>query len=500
MIQKDKMRERKIRNITIVLVFSAIVSILATFAWFFGMRSVYISSFDIDIAATDSLLLSLDGKAWDTLVHIDKSNYDDLDVVYEGHTNSWGSLIPVSSVGKVDGKSSRLVLYEQSSITPSKGGYRIMTSRVENHKNLTKAEPNGYIAFDLFVKNFSARQYISELNILDEEAIYLTTNSEVKVSDSGLKGTGIENSARVAFTQIGRVIGTTLNQEKITTIKCNGDNNKNSNVVDGVTGICRDSTIWEPNDLDHEENAIKYYNTSCRRRTGNNVHSNSSYSGSCKTVVDGKYYRTYAVNSPIKSSDNVDRYDGRDYNYYTKSNKLTEFNYFTDSMKDLTGIDRPEIFTLSPNSITKLRIYVYIEGQDIDNYTFAQLGNSFTVNFGFTKERFTTEEILDYDIDYSNDTYRPVITIVDGIEEITINVGESFEIPKATAWDMVGTNIDGPVEENLTRKIVITHDVDNTTPGEYLIAYDVSDWAGNYADRVYVKVIVLGEPIIEETP
>ena len=49
--------------------------------------------------------------------------------------------------------------------------------------------------------------------------------------------------------------------------------------------------------------------------------------------------------------------------------------------------------TLAPNSITKVRVYVWIEGQDVDNYDFAALGHSIKVNFGFTKERITTGEI-----------------------------------------------------------------------------------------------------------
>ena len=48
---------------------------------------------------------------------------------------------------------------------------------------------------------------------------------------------------------------------------------------------------------------------------------------------------------------------------------------------------------LAPNSITKVRVYIWIEGQDIDNYDFAQLGRQISVNFGFTKERFYGEDI-----------------------------------------------------------------------------------------------------------
>ena len=53
--------------------------------------------------------------------------------------------------------------------------------------------------------------------------------------------------------------------------------------------------------------------------------------------------------------------------------------------------------TLAPNSITKLRVYIWIEGQDIDNYDFAQLGLKVTVNFGFTKERFEETDFPGYD-------------------------------------------------------------------------------------------------------
>ena len=69
-------------------------------------------------------------------------------------------------------------------------------------------------------------------------------------------------------------------------------------------------------------------------------------------------------------------------------------------MKNLTGTNRPTFMTLAPNSITKLRVYIYIEGQDIDNYDFASLGAKISVNFGFTKERIT-EDDFDYDGPYT---------------------------------------------------------------------------------------------------
>ena len=49
--------------------------------------------------------------------------------------------------------------------------------------------------------------------------------------------------------------------------------------------------------------------------------------------------------------------------------------------------------TLAPNSITKVRVYIYIEGQDIDNYDYAAVGKQISVGFGFTKQRFTTDDV-----------------------------------------------------------------------------------------------------------
>ena len=73
-------------------------------------------------------------------------------------------------------------------------------------------------------------------------------------------------------------------------------------------------------------------------------------------------------------------------------------------MKDLKGTDRPTFMKLAPNSITKLRVYVWIEGQDVDNYDFASLGAKISVNFGFTKERFTG---VDVNYDSSNTATLP---------------------------------------------------------------------------------------------
>ena len=92
----------------------------------------------------------------------------------------------------------------------------------------------------------------------------------------------------------------------------------------------------------------------------------------------------------------VDVYDGRDYNSYETSitnGSLKAVDYFTDTEKNLKGVARPSFMTLAPNRITKVRVYVYIEGQDIDNFDYASVGKYIKVGFGFTKQRFTSDDV-----------------------------------------------------------------------------------------------------------
>ena len=66
--------------------------------------------------------------------------------------------------------------------------------------------------------------------------------------------------------------------------------------------------------------------------------------------------------------------------------KLVEFPYFTDTMKDYTGTARPTFMTLAPNSITKIRVYIWIEGQDIDSLETDSEGAELYLDISFIKD------------------------------------------------------------------------------------------------------------------
>ena len=411
----NEKHSKKIRKLVAMCSLIAIILAVSTYAWFIGMKRVEVSEFDINIATTEGLFLSMDGIDWKYNLDVNEATQ------YDNNTNKLDGveLIPLSSVGDMDSTTSRMKLFEKSSLTAVPGGYRLLSAQVNNYTNQepnTQAyiEGDGYVAFDLFIKNLSGDEYYIDNDPDNEEAIYLNTNSSVKVADvGGVPNTGIENSLRVAFAQIGRVEGDTVDQDTITGITCADD-------ADGaapVTGICRSAQIWEPNDTAHVQNAINWYDKSCLARKAADVYSSSSYTESedgtttCNDIVNGTAYPTYAISRRIDVADGVNIYDGTAFNTYATNTidyatyaaaldkapyKLVEYPNFTDTMKNIAGAERPQFMTLAPNSITKVRVYIYLEGQDIDNYDFAQLGAKVSVNFGFTKERYTEEDI-DYD-------------------------------------------------------------------------------------------------------
>ncbi len=416
MRNKNKKANKKIQNILIFAGFSAIILMVSTYAWFIGLQEVVVSEFEVEIASTDNLLVSLNGLEWGETIKITEGDWDAYNdttpspsQVYTGHRNSWGNgLKPISTVGNVALATSNLELFERGSYTHSGGGFRLVADQLDNNlTGQTSTEVDGYVAFDLFIKNNTGAQYIEDYNPSDEEDIYLLTDSAVSVAEAGsldadgndlgytgVADTGIENSVRVAFAQIGRVSGDSEDGTLIGGISCGtsiGDDSRGT----GVTGICEPAQIWEPNETKHEQNAIDWFTAYCDNRDADNAGASVYTDTACQVstpaglaaFTDNLELDTWVVNSEITSADRFDIYDG--HNTFTPISKVTNVDTFTDAEKMVTGNDREAFMTLAPNSITKIRVYVYLEGNDLDNMDLSAAGKQILVNFGFTKQKFT---------------------------------------------------------------------------------------------------------------
>ena len=77
MKQRNKKHEKRVKKLAVGTALCALILGVSTYAWFIGMKTVNVSSFDISIATTESLSLSLNGTDWDDTVTINETNYND---------------------------------------------------------------------------------------------------------------------------------------------------------------------------------------------------------------------------------------------------------------------------------------------------------------------------------------------------------------------------------------------------------------------------------------
>ncbi len=408
-MEENKKAKKRLRSLMATTSVTAILLIAASYAWFIGNQDVKVNSFEVKIGSFESLELSLDAVTWSRELTLNRDNIlnnggnvlqtietietgvnsgslNVHSVAYSGNKNVWpqAGLAPISTTGELDKDNGVLKLYELGALATTAGGYRIVANKIDNSSSETQ---KGYIAFDLFIKNYTGGAFFSDAYATDStEAVYLTRDSAVKAALGGSTDRGLENSARVSFSMIGYVSSFNSSASNATSLTCSTGNAES----------CVWTQIWEPNENKHTALSINNFNTVCKKREGLNTVSTSAYAETaCDALTQTNnvydYKPTYSINKPILSSNDVDVFDG--YNGYSAnttgdSNFLKAVTTFKDSDKLQLGTARQEFMKLPPNSISKIRVYIYLEGQDIDNADFASATNGeIYVNFGFTKNR-----------------------------------------------------------------------------------------------------------------
>lgn len=432
---KKKMHKKSIK-IMAVLGITLVVLVVATYAWFVGITTVNVSEFDVNVEALKGLEISFDAadNNWhngeDDAVQINRGNHNTFGV----SNNRWvepTGLVPVSSPGEL-ANSGHLKFFSNASMESVTGGYYIRTEAIDNTtiaSGDTSPEKSQYITFDMFLKNTANTMGVDATgaDITKGEAVYLTVDSDAfakKTQDNPTSTVleddpndedGLENSVRVGFYEIGYVPldadSTTISGLK--SFSCTG-------TVTGVTSLCSSSTsdegqgvswnIWEPNDVDHETKAVTEFRK-CKTRTDVNTYTSTA----CSPIVDtsstpavGNSLHTYAINSEIAINNKVNIYDGL--NGYT-ANTYHETDNPTGRLKDLNShikestnvldetdptnpynTSRDQIIRLMPNAITKVRVYIWLEGQDPDNLSYsASAPKKILIKFGFTKDMYEEE-------------------------------------------------------------------------------------------------------------
>ena len=423
-MKKNNVRKhRKIFILIIVIMITAITLAVETYAWFVGLSTASTGDITIAISSADGLDLSLNGQYWTNggtelkikdadHTYITETGCTNANCAYNGNKNIWPEYLnPVSTIGEIDTSTSKLKLFEKTSLASNPGGYYITSSQVDN----SATEGNGYVAFDLYIRNGTGSAYNETYNKDADEDIYLSPDSFASTVVNGNQPDyGAANSVRVGFFEIGRTKSDTGSIGTIRNMKCGKNKTGVTALCTGSANMTKDGTIlytndellsntwniWEPNHASHSTNLVNYYNTVCKKRTNSDyTRYNDLYRvpefDYCDSITTGSIKKTYSMKSVISDSQSetnkVNIYDGFDNNHYDQPN-LSEVKTYKTSDALSTDNEKVPLIKIAGNSITKVRVYIWLEGQDIDNYDVISQNPSVQVKFGLTKDRNAINE------------------------------------------------------------------------------------------------------------
>ena len=289
-----------------MILFVGIVLTASTYAWFTANKTVTVESIDVNVSTSQGLQISTDASNWKSII----TNTDITGASWTGVRNQLPSgtnvAAPVSTIGTVD-SNGYMEMYKGTIDTSETDGENILVTTKSTEVNGTSGD---FVVFDLFFQSSQA------------QTVYLTSNSNVVAKGTS---TGIENAARVAFIKEGSVVyGSTAAQAQA----LKGEMSK---------------FIWEPNYDVHTasgvSNALDVYGVTVGQ------------TGASKLAYVG-------VKAPIAAANDV-KLDSTNSSYFSSVTTTGSVAAGIPTSAYLNAFDVAE-------GVTKIRIYMWIEGQDVD--------------------------------------------------------------------------------------------------------------------------------------
>ena len=307
---KKRKKSKKIFIAILMILFTGVILTASTYAWFTANKTVTVSQIDVNVTTSEGLQISADAVNWKTVI----SNDDITNVTYLGNTNQLpketATIKPTSTIGEIDGATGFMKMFVGAVESSASGDYILTATQSIETKSTTTGD---FVVFDLFFQTNAAA------------TVYLTSSSSVKASKTA---TGIQNAARVGFVVQGHAAAGT-DAATIRALKSDG-------TVPAV--------IWEPNNDVHTAAAVKH-------------------------AFDVYEISTQQTGAPKLAYKGVKKDISKTANVLLKS---TETEYFADVTPNISttvaGIPTTKyerVFDLEAG-VTKVRIYMWVEGQDVD--------------------------------------------------------------------------------------------------------------------------------------
>ena len=341
--QKQNRRKKKLFLAILMILFTGVLLSTSTYAWFTANKTVKVDEINVQVAASNGLQISVDGINW-------KASVNETDILgakttYSGAVNQIPSSYstPVSTAGLVNANG-RMLMYKGEVSTNDDGNYTFKASSSAETTGESSGGTSGdFVAFDLFFK------------VSSSQTLYLISGAGVTL-DNASSASGIQNAARVGFV----VLGNTPSSSASGTIQALN------------TGANSPVYIWEPNYDTHTGAAVQAAKTTYGLDTTQTNASQITYYGVKNTIS------SEIMLSPLAASDTYDNYFGTTHSgSFTKVEpKITTANGTLGSDAYVTAFELTE-------GVTKVRVYLWVEGQDVDCENDASGGSiNYALNFG----------------------------------------------------------------------------------------------------------------------
>ena len=326
-IDRSKKKRKRLFLLLLLLLVTGIMLGTATFAWFTANKTVSVNDIQVNVAAQNGIQISADGTNWKSIVQT--SDLLGATTTYSAAVNqipsSANSLAPVSTIGNVD-SNGRMEMYLGDIKSDSTTGNYIITATKSNE--VAGATTGAFIAFDIFLK------------VDANTPIYFTPNTRVVASDAN--DTGIKNATRMAFVILGNTT--------------TGDTLAHIQALNAGTSAVK--YIYEPNYDVHTAAAVNHANDTYGITTTTTGGSLLPYSGVKAAIPESAAIPEKVAGSTTHATSYSTYFGAVTVDYYTAAGFNTNFSGFTLSA-----------------GITKVRVYMWIEGQDVDCENSASGGN-----------------------------------------------------------------------------------------------------------------------------
>ena len=326
MVKKNERRKNNLRYSLLLLLLLLVFLMVSTYAWFTANQTVTISTLDVNVQTSNGLQISADAINWKTILQ--KADITGASATYTSSVNQVpDEMQPVSSAGIVDTDTGYMDMYFGTVDALDDGtGYSLASDKEVD----TRGAEGRYIAFDIF------------LRVDQTTPVYLTTASNI-ITKEGAADKGLQNAARVAFIDEGNIADV-------------GDSTGAQALKGGTTSI-----IWEPNYDVHTAAGVANAKEIYGLDTTTTGATQLSYQG-----IKAEFADTEGVT--LKNTNTFSQY----------------FQTVTPTISTVKDFDTQQTLLNLKAGITKVRIYMWVEGQDVDCENNAS-GTDISFNVQITK-------------------------------------------------------------------------------------------------------------------